>query len=369
MSDTSRRGAPLRVLMTADTFGGTWTYALDLARGLASVGDEVVLATMGAPPDTAQRAEALAVPRLRLRGSSYRLEWMDDPWADVDRAGAWLLDLEARVRPDVVHLNGYAHGELPWRAPVVTVAHSCVTSWWRAVHGEDAPDAFDEYRRRVRRGLVASDLVVAPTKAMLRAVAHHHGPLPRTLVVPNGRRAEPFAPAAKEPLVLSVGRLWDEAKNVATLASVAEDLPWPVYVAGDATHPDGRETVFTNTRALGRLAPSEVAEWLGRAAVYAHPARYEPFGLSVLEAALSGCGLVLGDLPSLRETWGDAAIYVDPNDPGAVRDGVTKMIENPPLRTTLTARAHARARALSPRTMARAYRASYESLIGRKVVA
>ena len=33
------------------------------------------------------------------------------------------------------------------------------------------------------------------------------------------------------------------------------------------------------------------------------PARYEPFGLSILEAALSGCALVLGDLPSLRELW------------------------------------------------------------------
>ncbi len=32
------------------------------------------------------------------------------------------------------------------------------------------------------------------------------------------------------------------------------------------------------------------------------PARYEPFGLSVLEAALSGCALVLGDIPSLRES-------------------------------------------------------------------
>jgi glycogen(starch) synthase len=44
------------------------------------------------------------------------------------------------------------------------------------------------------------------------------------------------------------------------------------------------------------------------------PARYEPFGLSVLEAALSGCALVLGDIASLREVWGGAACYVRPGD-------------------------------------------------------
>ena len=34
--------------------------------------------------------------------------------------------LERRLRPDVVHLNGYTHGALPWRAPVLVVGHSCV---------------------------------------------------------------------------------------------------------------------------------------------------------------------------------------------------------------------------------------------------
>ena len=63
---------------------------------------------------------------------------------------------------------------------------------------------------------------------------------------------------------------------------------------------------------LGRLSAGELADWYARAAIYALPARYEPFGLSALEAALSGCALVLGDIPSLREIWGDAALFVPP---------------------------------------------------------
>ena len=361
--------ARLRVLMTTDTLGGTWTYALDLARALTAGGDEVVLATMGPRPDDAQRAEARAVPGLELHEGAYRLEWMDDPWEDVDRAGGWLLDLEARTRPDVVHLNGYAHAALPWRAPRLVVGHSCIISWWRAVKDEEAPPAYDEYRRRVRQGLAAAHLVIAPSGAMLRALERHHGPLPRARLIRNGRDASPFAPARKEPYVLSVGRLWDEAKNTATLARVAAELPWPVHLAGDATGPEGDEVAFANCRTLGRLSPDAVAERLGRAAIYAHPARYEPFGLSILEAALSGCALVLGDLASLRETWEDDAVYVDHADPDAIRAGIAALIADGSRRRDLAGRAHARARALTPAGMADAYRESYESSIGRKVVA
>ena len=40
---------------------------------------------------------------------------MDDPWRDVAESGHWLLDLEEQYAPDVVHLNRYGHGALPWQ--------------------------------------------------------------------------------------------------------------------------------------------------------------------------------------------------------------------------------------------------------------
>ena len=97
---------------------------------------------MGAPLSGAQWAEAKALPNLVVEESRFALEWMDDPWADVSTSGDWLLSLEARVRPDVVHLNGYAHGALPWARASLVVGHSCVLSWWRAVKGEDAPPRY-----------------------------------------------------------------------------------------------------------------------------------------------------------------------------------------------------------------------------------
>ena len=129
----------MKILMTTDTVGGVWTYAIELSAELARQGIQVGLATMGDPPRAQQRREAHAIPGLNLFESTYRLEWMDDPWDDVKQAGEWLLYLEEMMRPDVVHLNGYAHGALPFKAPTVVVAHSCVLSWYRAVKGTAAP--------------------------------------------------------------------------------------------------------------------------------------------------------------------------------------------------------------------------------------
>ncbi|MCL4401427.1 MAG: glycosyltransferase family 4 protein, partial [Acidobacteria bacterium] len=294
-----------RVLMTADGMGGVWTYALELARGLAEQGIEVGLATMGPHLSAYRRAEAGVVRNLRVFESSYLLEWMDDPWCDLETAGQWLLDLERQWQPDVVHLNGYVHGKLRWRAPQLVVGHSCVLSWWRAVNREEAPAEWRRYRNEVKRGIQAAVMVVAPSRAMLEELERYYGPLPPHCVIPNGRDPALFRTGNKQPFILSAGRLWDEAKNIAALDAISPRLIWPVYVAGDETHPNGRTVTESNLRLLGNLPADLLSVLMASASIYALPARYEPFGLSALEAALAGCALVLGDIPSLREVWGD----------------------------------------------------------------
>lgn len=353
--------------MTADTVGGVWTYSVELARALASCGVEVALATMGGPPTELQRERVARIPRLKLFESTFRLEWMDDPWDDVERAGRWLLGLAERVEPDVVHLNGYAHGDLSWERPVLVVGHSCVCSWWQAVHGAAPPaDPWARYAERVRAGLAAADRVVAPTAAMLAALEEHYGPLPPSRVIANGRDPGAFPPRPKEPFVLSAGRLWDPAKNLAALEGAAPEVPWPIYVAGEAQRPDGAggggEATPRHTHPLGRLSGRVLAAWLGRASIYALPARYEPFGLSVLEAAMAGCCLVLGDVPSLREVWGEAATWVDPGDPAALARELTRLAEDDAARAAGAAAARRRAAGLTVARMAEQYLDLYREL-------
>jgi glycosyltransferase involved in cell wall biosynthesis len=349
--------------MTADTVGGVWTYAMELAGSLSECGIGIALATMGAPLSSSQRRQAEAIPRMSIHESRYRLEWMDDPWTDVDAAGEWLLDLSRRQKVHLVHLNGYAHADLPWPVPVVTVAHSCVLSWWQAVKGRPAPLTYNIYRERVSRGLRASDLIVLPSAAFRDAFCRCWAVEPDKLVViRNGRSPLHFSPGPKEPMIFAAGRIWDEGKNLHLLENKEID-EWAVWIAGESSHPDCLARAAAHVRFTGRLSPLRVARYLSRASIFASPSLYEPFGLSVLEAALSGCALVLSDIPTMRELWADAAYLVPPNDGDAWRDAFRTLIHDADLREYLGVRARRRASHYSPDRMAAGYLAAYETLM------
>lgn len=347
----------LRVLMTADAVGGVWTYAVDLARGLGRHGAAVTLAVMGPAPSPAQRAQAEAVPGLVVEHAAFRLEWVPGADLDVARAGEWLLGLERRVGPDIVHVNGFAHAALPWRAPCLLVAHSCVRSWFRAVRQSEPPAEYDAYGRRARLGLAAARLVVAPTTAFLCQLESLYGPLPHGRAIWNGRDAPAPPPILRERLVFSAGRLWDDAKNLAALEAAAARIDVPVAVAGEAGRAEPGKAAH-----LGVLDETEMRRWLARARVFALPARYEPFGLAVLEAAQAGCALVLGDIASLRELWSGAARFVQPEDHAALAETLTSLAGDPREATLLGQAARRRARGFTLRRMTDAYLRAYAGL-------
>jgi glycosyltransferase involved in cell wall biosynthesis len=126
-------------------------------------------------------------------------------------------------------------------------------------------------------------------------------------------------------------------------------VPWPVLVLGEGS-------------AAGRVRAAEVEAALARASIFALPARYEPFGLSALEAALARCALVLGDIASLREIWDDAALFVDPADDAKLRRALLALIADETRRNHLAEAALARAQVYTPSLMADRYLDLYERL-------
>ncbi|MCJ8164471.1 glycosyltransferase family 4 protein [Pontibacter sp. E15-1] len=350
--------------MTTDTIGGVWNYSLELIRALAPFGTHFDLAVMGAPLTDDQRRQAQELTNLTLHESTYKLEWMENPWEDVEAAGEWLLALKSKVRPDLVHLNGMVHGALAWGVPVVVAVHSCVLSWWRAVKGEEAPQAWDKYKQLVTRGLQAADLVVAPTLAMMNQAQALYGPFKAQTVIYNGRAQNNYQFGKKEPFVFSMGRVWDEAKNISMLAHIASELSWPVYIAGDDKHPATGEPVeLENVHFLGQLTEKEVADWLSRASIYALPAKYEPFGLTILEAAMSGCALVVGKTDSQAEIWGNAARYVDPGNADKLRDTLQNLIQDEFVRNVMGCRAVKRSHGYTADPMGQDYDHVYRQLM------
>ncbi len=352
----------LRILMTGDCVGGVFSYCLGLAERLHQQGVKVGLALMGPPPSREQEQGLAACPGLSVYQSAFALEWMHEPWSEVDQSGRWLAGISAAFRPDVVHLNGYSHADLDLGAPVLVVAHSCVLSWWRSVLGGPVPERYAEYKSRVTRGLSRADVVVAPTCAMLRALAREYAFSTPSVTIPNGVDAPGSTPQDKQMLFFAAGRVWDRAKNLALLAEAAVDLPWRVCIAGEGTLPD---PASHNVEHLGMLSRQAVRRWMQLASVFVHPARYEPFGLAVLEAALAGCALVLADIDSLRELWGGDALYFPPDDRRALVRTARRLAEDPALRRRMAQGARQRAGRYSARACAQAYVEVYAALVRR----
>jgi glycosyltransferase involved in cell wall biosynthesis len=350
----------MRLLMTTDAVGGVFSHAVELARALTQRDVSVTLAVLGPGLNAAQRKSVREIDGLELQEHGGALEWMDDPWQDVDETNLWLAGLARRTRADVVHLNGFSQALADFAVPRVVVAHSSVHGWWRAVYEEPAPARYDEYARRVRAAIARADLVVAPTRSMLESLERDQHCRARSgRVIANGIELERWSPREKAPYFAAAGRLWDRSKNLALVAELAKDLPWPVRVAGEG---GGYPALSSRLELLGPLPREAVAELFSSAAVFLHPALYEPFGLAPLEAASAGAALVLGDIPSLREVWGDAALYASPRDVAAWRTLAERLARDPALRNQFGERARRRAAAYSAAAMADEYLSAYRLL-------
>ncbi|MDQ2079839.1 glycosyltransferase family 4 protein [Xanthobacteraceae bacterium Astr-EGSB] len=355
---------PRRILMTTDAVGGVWVYAGLLAKALCACGDEVTLAVMG-PPPAADRLRALdGMDGLRVEITGVALEWMDPDGADVERSRARLLRLAEKVRPDIIHLNSYREAAFDWSAPVIVVAHSCVLSWWKACRGGRPHELrWDTYADAVELGLDAASAWVAPTTAFRDAVEATYHPRRSGRVIHNGIDAAAAA-VGKEPFVLAAGRVWDEAKNLHALAAIAGDVDWPIRIAGETQSPTGdcRAAGASSALHIGPVAHAQLNAMMRRAGIFVAPCVYEPFGLSILEAAAAGCALVLAEIPTLRELWDDVALFVDPRRPDDIAEAVRTLCRNDALRATMGRIAAGRARRYSLQRMATAYRDIYAEL-------
>lgn len=335
----------MKILMTTDAVGGVWQYSLDLARGLIANDIEVVLVCMGPPPDAMQKSAVRGKPGLTFYYHPFMLEWMDDPWEEVFDAGEWLLKIQLREKTDIVHLNGYVHAALDWQCPVIVVGHSCVYTWFDAVKGLRPPQEWETYYSEVSKGLKAADMVIAPTKAQMDAYEEVYGHFASKKVIYNGIDFNEFnGGEVKEPFIFSMGRLWDEGKNIGKLIEAAPEIECDVMIAG--TKPESLNSVPDNVFFLGQLSREEVKHYLAKACIYALPTKYEPFGLSFLEAAASGCALVGGDIPTLNEVWGEAMTYVNPDNQEDIAFSCNSLLISP-MRQKLGFKARERARSYS----------------------
>ncbi|HEV2569573.1 glycosyltransferase family 4 protein [Sphingomonas sp.] len=350
-----------RVLLTADTVGGIWQYATDLASGLVELGDEPVIVTLGPRPTAAQRASV--VPGVELIETDLPLDWLAVGPSELTEAAEGIARHADRVCADIVQLNAPAlAASMRFDQPVVAVAHSCVGTWWQAVRGGRIDSDLGWRAELTGEGLATADAIVAPSGAFAAMLQHCYGLEQAPKVVHNGRRPLQIATGEPQNVAFTAGRLWDEGKNVAVLDHAARLTKVPIRAAGPVFGPNGTGISLSNLQALGSLDAHGVGAVLAGRPVFVSAAVYEPFGLAVLEAAQAGCALVLSDIPTFRELWEGAARFVYPHDAAGFALALEEIVGDPSLRAQLGAAAQARAAAYSVKRMAAGMAALYASL-------
>jgi len=168
----------------------------------------------------------------------------------------------------------------------------------------------------------------------------------RVHVLPNPYDTEAFPPpaATRAPLILFVGRVNAEKGADSFVRACALALPhlpgWRAVMVGDAWFGTRADTPFvTRLRAEAAAAGVEMRGYLdhaatlaliGQAALVVMPNRWEePFGRVAQEALACGAALIASRRGGLPEAAGEAALYMDPEQPGAIAQAIRHLATHP----------------------------------------
>ncbi len=346
----------MHVLMTSDTLNSDlWAYTREIVSGLVGRGFRVTLVSFGEIPLPEQTNWMDRLRGLEYRPTAFRLDWMHEGQQDFAESSSYLLSLLSELKPDLFHSNHLCYGALPVSIPRVVVAHGDLITWWKSVHGREPKENawIRWYRETTAQGLSAANVVVASTDWMLETIRSSYLAAINGFVINHGRNPIHFNPyVTKDETVLAVGRLLDPAAQVHLLADRQHPVPVCVVdakepehsaaaqVRADVKYRNGTEGVVMS----GPRSAAQLRLLYSRAAMYVSASRYEPSGMTILEAALSRCALILNDVPAMRELWGPAAVYFRTNDGDSLCEAVRILNSDSELRRSFANRAFNRAR-------------------------
>jgi glycosyltransferase involved in cell wall biosynthesis len=369
-----RIGVNLVFLVPGHT-GGMETYARELIRSLREVAPQVELTTFVSREGAAAAGEP----------------WLEDcepvivPVNSASRVG-W-------VRGEQVHLPALA------RRARVDLVHSLATTGpgrGRFKRVVTVHDLIYKVHPEAHFGLISLGMAVLVPLSVKRAtrviavsrstrddlVRHLHLPAERIDVVPNGvgtPRAGGALPEAElrarldlgeRPIVLCTSAKRPHKNLIRLLDAVAqipaERRPLAVLTGYPTQHEDELRThaaalgITDDLRILGWVPQDELEGLYAAATCLVFPSLYEGFGLPVLEAMARGLPVASSDRSSLPEVAGDAALLFDPEDVGAMRAAIERLLADPAERERLSRRGHEQAARFTWEACARATLATYE---------
>lgn len=337
--------------------GGSERHLLTLLPALAEQGIDPLFVGLDDPDwDAGDFYGALRVPAIRIP-------------APRDLDPLLLARLARSLRADVVHTH-LVHADVYGGAAALLRGTRLVST----KHNDDPfrAGAFRYVERVLGR---AADRVITITEALRRFTIEQVGlPPDKVETIHYGMDDLPAAWGENPPddvpdgarILLAVSRLTPQ-KGIDVAIRALPLLPDDTVLVVLGEGPERGELdrvahelgVQHRVFLLGRVP--DVAAWLQRATVLVHPARWEGFGLGVLEAMLAGLPVVASRVSSLPELVvdGETGVLVQPDDPSALALGMARALDQRELGDAGRERAH---REFSVARMAERTAALYRAL-------
>lgn len=228
-----------------------------------------------------------------------------------------------------------AFSRSPWRWLPATMAEYAKVVARVVVNGDPLPPwsyLLAGQRRSVRRVAKHSGILLPNSRSEYRRFARDFGMEHPYKVVPNSIDPEIFDPV-REPdprfcdAVVCVGRI-EGRKNQLELIRALSGTEIPLKIVGKpspnhlAYDHKCREEAGPNVEFLDHMTPLELASAFAAARVHVLASWFETTGLTSLEAAATGCRIVVTDKGDQREYFEGLATFCDPGDRRSILDSV-----------------------------------------------
>lgn len=372
--------------------GGQVVYVLELSKSLARLGYEVDILTRRFEDQAAEEAVSDRCRILRFPCGGREFIPKEHLWQHIPE---WCRNVQRYVQQQGLEYEaiythywdaGLAGIELAhrWGVVHVHVPHS-IGAWKRDNMDGDAAhnERLYNFRKRIREERIIydeCDVLIATTPQQRNILTNgEYGAAPEKVhVIPPGYDDSRFFPvstasrqAMKEDhhisgrLVLALGRM---AANkgydllIRALAPVCERLDdVNLMLAVGSTQPTTREQeqiqelrdVAQEVGILDRvifrdyITDEELPDYYRMADVFALSSRYEPFGMTAVEAMACGTPTVVTTEGGLwdRLVWGREALYANPFDPEAFGHAIYSILQYPRVWAALAKQGSHRARA------------------------
>ncbi len=360
--------------------GGQVVFVLELAKQFAEMGYRVDIVTrrFEDQPEFDDMGPGLRVWRIPFGGSGFiRKEDMHDHLGEFQQNLAAAV-ADAQIAYDVINSHywdaGWAGQHLAeeWDIPHIHTPHS-LGSWKRDGMQGDPQELEGNYRfeERIRREFLVfrrSEHVIATTTQQVEHLQEHYEvPERHIAMIPPGIDERRYTPVDGKTTQSLRRRIQFRKHDVYTVGRAAANKGYDLLIralpalresvsdarlqlaVGANSDKDRKmvdkwrgiaesEGVAEQVRWLGYVPDEAMADHYRAAPVFALPSRYEPFGMTAVEAMACGTPCVVTVHGGLEEVFdfGSQALFADPKRPAEFATMLSMPLRYPRLRERLS---------------------------------